>query len=170
MMGFGIDLVHVPEFQAALDDPTSFFFDRYFTANEASYCRGRPASEQARHFAVRYAAREALVKAMDGGRLHQPPAFTFDYREAEVRRDDHGRPFLFATGAVRDYLAVRGVQRIHLSLTHTGDYALAGVMLESKGTRNTNGDDTITGKSALDAMLGAAVTGIGKPTQLPTIR
>lgn len=128
--GSGIDLTLISEFQEVIDDPGSTFIPKYYTRLEIEYCRSQGSRRQARHFAARYAAKEALLKALDGSRLHQKPALHFNYLEAEVNNDEFGRPFLKYYDALNDYVREIGIRKSNLSLSHTGDYAVAQVILE----------------------------------------
>ncbi len=132
--GAGIDMAFVPEFRAAMDDGKTRFLETYFTSRERSYCVNHDGTRGAQSLAARYAAKEALLKALDGERLGAGPEFRFEYREAEVRNDEHGRPYLLAHGALNEYMRGRGITRTLLSLSHTGDYAIAQVVLDSGPT------------------------------------
>lgn len=127
--GIGIDLVHVPEFESALQDENTHFFRSYFSVSELDYCHSGPKDQRARRFAARYAAKEACLKALDGARLHSPAAFRFDYPEAAVCKDEYGRPFFQFAGNLAEFVRELQLQS-RLSLSHTGDYAIAQVSME----------------------------------------
>lgn len=130
--GFGMDIAAAREFEAPLSEESSAFLERCFTAGERETCRARPEGEQALALAARYAAKEAFLKALDGPRLGQDRAFVFRYPEAEVCNDEGGRPYLRFHGRALDFLGEIGVEYAHLSLSHSGDYAVAGVVLERR--------------------------------------
>ena len=79
----GLDVVSVSEVSAALDRFGDRYVDRVFTAREAAYCRASAAT--AERLAVRFAAKEAAVKAL------QPERRWTDWRAIEVKRDRSGR-------------------------------------------------------------------------------
>jgi len=124
--GVGLDLVDVPAFAAQLADPASTFAAAVFTDGER-HAAAAP-GEGARHLAVRWAAKEAFVKAWSATRRGQPPAVAdLDWREIEVARDPFGRPTLLLHGQVA---RACGRPRLHLSLSHDGNVAAAVVVWE----------------------------------------
>ena len=112
--GVGIDVVDVARFAATLQR-TPQLADRLFTDAERTL---PPAS-----LAARFAAKEALAKA-----LGAPVGLR--WRDAEVHRDDAGRPHLSMTGTVAAQAERLGIRRTHLSLSHDAGIASAVVVLE----------------------------------------
>ena len=134
ILGMGIDLVDLKGFRQQLNDPASGFVDQTFTRGERDAAVTAPGQDSAPHLAVRFAAKEALIKAWSIARWGQTPTLSqVDMRHIEVIRDSFGRPNLKLHGAV-DWgvrqLTPSDKLRIHLSLTHDGDYASAVVLLE----------------------------------------
>lgn len=121
IIGIGCDLAEVKRIKKALE--LKGFAARVFTEREQQYCHARGVQAYA-SFAARFAAKEAFVKAIGtglrGGRL----------TEIEVINDELGKPQLVVSGYFKDYAAGLGVQKIHLSLSHTGELAMAQVVLE----------------------------------------
>lgn len=91
--------------------------DRLFTPRE----RALFSSGRVERIAANFAGKEALIKAM--GRL-------LGWKEIEVLRDGDGRPYILLSGRTKALLEERGLRRIHISLSHDGDYAIAFVVLE----------------------------------------
>lgn len=120
IIGTGIDIAEVKRVAGALTKPG--FAEKVFTPAENSYCRGR--KEYAASFAARWAAKEAAAKALGTG------IGPVGWREMEVVVDKKGKPGLVLSGAAADLAGELGVTRIHLSLSHSGDYAVAFVVLE----------------------------------------
>ncbi len=119
----GIDLVHVPRLRALLGGQPAFE-ERVFTDEERAYCRRQ--ADPAPHFAARFAAKEATLKALGMGIT----ALGIDakLKDVEVVREGtapvlalHGRP-----AAEAEKL---GVGSASVSLTHDGDHALAAVVM-----------------------------------------
>ena len=127
--GNGIDLAYIPEFQEALDDRASRFIKEYFTELELEYCRAEGPGRAASRLAARYAVKEAFIKALDGPRLHQPPALNIAYREIETRNDNFGRPFIKIHGQLASYTKEIGILNSFVTISHSGQYATAQVML-----------------------------------------
>lgn len=123
IVGIGIDLIEVPRLAEVLQRQGEAFLQRVFTAGERAYCEGAPRHAAAR-LAARWAAKEALLKALGTG-LRE-----VKWQEIEVVRDELGAPALLLHGAAAEVAQRRGVVRTHLSLTHTEGYAAAQVVLE----------------------------------------
>lgn len=125
IVGIGLDLIEVPRVALALAHPTRGlrFRARVFTEGEIDYCESRRKTA-AQSYAARFAAKEAVMKALGrgfGGGI--------GWREIEVVRG-RGAPRLVLSGAAADLAAERGIVRLHLSLTHTAETAMAYVVAE----------------------------------------
>lgn len=121
VVGVGVDLVHIPSFEEQMDQPGTGF-DTVFTPGERSDVRSR-GSRPARHFAVRWAAKEAVIKAWSASIHGEPPVMDEHVHHLiEVVTDAWGRPRIKLHGEVAKRLP--GVE-FQLSLSHDGDYATA---------------------------------------------
>ena len=121
IIGIGLDVVPIARMAAMLERHGRRAEQRLFSPDERSDCDRR--SEPAQHYAARFAAKEALLKA-----LGAPPGLKWS--EIEVRTADTGRPILLLTGAAAAAAAHRRVTSQHVSLTHAGGMAAAVVVLE----------------------------------------
>lgn len=120
IVGVGIDVVPVARFARALAR-TPGLAQRLFTADEQVTHAGAPRSAES--LAARFAAKEALAKALGApGGMH--------WIDAEVQTDDQGRPTLIVRGTVAARAALLGVVHWHLSLSHDGGVAAATVIAE----------------------------------------
>jgi holo-[acyl-carrier protein] synthase len=124
IVGVGTDLVAVERIAGILDRHGERAIRRIFSESETAYCRGR--GSPAASFAVRFAAKEAFYKALgtgvgEGGR----------WTDVEVVRAPTGPPHIRLLGVAAFRAAERGVRHVHLTLSHTDDFALAFVVLES---------------------------------------
>ena len=121
IVGVGIDVVPVERFATVLAR-TPALADRLFTAAERVTASGAPRSAES--LAARFAAKEALAKALGagGGML---------WTDAEVVVDDVGRPSVVVRGTVAARASSLGVTRWHVSLSHDGGIASATVIAES---------------------------------------
>jgi len=115
-MGVGIDLVDVPAFEAR--------FAEIFTRDELAYCHRQ--SRPWVHLAVRFAAKEALLKALTSGL-----SGAMRWHDIEILRDPAGTPRLKVTGATGDVLDREGLATRSVSLSHTASTAAAVVLLAS---------------------------------------
>jgi holo-[acyl-carrier protein] synthase len=124
IVGVGIDLVSVSRLAAVLERRGERARGRFFTAAEAERCAlARSPSES---FAARFAAKEAFYKALGTG-----VGAAGGWTDVEVVRTETGAPALRLRGAAARSAAARGVGRMHVSLTHSGDTAAAVVVLEA---------------------------------------
>lgn len=131
MFGVGIDIVSIKEFDRLVQDEVTSFTSRHFTSREIEYSKAESHSRPAEHLAVRYAAKEAALKALEQARgTRHPPLSNINYLDMEVSLDDGGRPTLNFTGEVAKLLKEIGVKKTFLSLSHDGDYAVAVLVLE----------------------------------------
>lgn len=120
--GIGVDLVSIPRLRRVIGRWDDRFLRRVFTAREIAYCRAR--RDPVPHFAARFAAKEAGLKALGTGlRLG------VHWRELEVRRERGRAPELVLSGRSQELGRARGGRRMLLALTHEGEYALAQAML-----------------------------------------
>ena len=121
--GIGIDLVHLPRMRGVIERWQERFLRRVFTDGEIAYCQAR--RDPTQHFAARFAAKEAGLKALGTGlRLG------INWRELEVRRERGQAPVLVLSGRSQEIGRARGGgDRLLLALTHDGEYALAQAML-----------------------------------------
>jgi holo-[acyl-carrier protein] synthase len=123
IIGSGIDIVAVPRLARFYERHGERGLERLFTAAEMAYCLQQ--AQPAPSLAARFAAKEALFKALgtgvgEGGR----------WTEAEVVRAANGRPSLRLHGTAAQTAAQQAVRRLHLSLSHTLEFAVASVILE----------------------------------------
>ncbi|MEE2032397.1 holo-ACP synthase AcpS [Rhodococcus chondri] len=126
--GIGFDLVSVPEFAEQLGRPGTTMLAN-FTAGERRDSNTR-SSDPARHFAARWAAKEAVIKAWSAALFGHPPVLPETiHQQIEVVSDAWGRPSIRLHREVAEHL--EGM-RVHVSLTHDGDMAGAFVVLDER--------------------------------------
>lgn len=125
--GIGIDLVEVSRIESALARHGPAFLDRIFTAGEQAYCRGRGGAA-AVHYAARFAAKEAVAKALGCG-----IGARAGWLELEVVRGDGGAPGVRLHGAAAAHALAIGVESVWLSLTHTRGHAAAQAVAVGPG-------------------------------------
>jgi len=123
ILGLGMDLCEIDRIQRLLENDRDRFVRRIYTQGEAAYCAAR--RKPPAHFAARFAAKEAFLKALGKG-------WRLGWTQVEVVRGSSGKPDLFLTGKAAEAAARRGVRRIHLALTHTRETAAAVVVLEGE--------------------------------------
>lgn len=115
IVGIGVDVVDVPRFERSLSR-TPGLLTRLFAPGERML--------KSRSLAARYAAKEALIKALGGSDgVH--------WVEIEVASEPGGRPVFSLTGSTAEVVADRGITAVHLSMSHDADLATAYVVAEA---------------------------------------
>ena len=123
IIGTGIDIVEIARFRKIIAGSGERFLNRVFTPDEQRFCLAR--RDSAPHFAARFAAKEAVFKALETGW-----AKGITWLDVEVRRQEQGAPKIILHGTAREIAASKGVGSTHLSLTHTNNWAAATAILE----------------------------------------
>ncbi len=123
IVSIGIDIVEVYRIRETIAR-TPRFVERVFTAGERAYCEAKGVAA-AQSFAARFAAKEAFLKALKTGWRGK-----ITWHDIEVVSDEDGVPSLNITGEARTILKKLGAERIHLSISHTAEHAIAQVLLE----------------------------------------
>jgi holo-[acyl-carrier protein] synthase len=124
IVGTGIDITEVPRIAAAIERFGERFLNRVYTTKEIAYCRSKKNAVE--RFAARFAAKEAAMKAIGTG-LRQGVT----WHDVEVGHEPGGRPTIIFSGRAAEFAAKLGATRVHLSLTHSEQTAIASVVLES---------------------------------------
>ena len=115
MTSVGIDMIEIQRIREALERYQGFR-DRCFTAAEQAYCERRP--NPAQHYAVRFAGKEAVGKALGFG-----VARAFAWRDVEIA--GRPKPSVTLSGRVARWAESRGAGRIDLSMSHSRELASA---------------------------------------------
>jgi holo-[acyl-carrier protein] synthase len=110
----GVDLIEIDRIRRALERHGDAFRGRCFTAAERQYCESK--ANPAQHYAGRFAAKEAVGKALGSG-VH------FTWREIEIR--GRPKPGVFLSGRTARWAEKTGAGRIEVSMTHSRELAAA---------------------------------------------
>jgi holo-[acyl-carrier protein] synthase len=124
IFGAGTDIIEVQRVEDKLVR-TKSLRTKLFTPTEIAYCESK--HRPAMHFAARFAAKEAFLKAMGTGW-----SGGHKFSEIEVINNARGKPELFVHGKVKEFCEAHGVSAMEVSLTHIKDLASAVVVLETK--------------------------------------
>jgi holo-[acyl-carrier protein] synthase len=119
--GIGIDVVEVARIAAAIARHGEAFLGRLFTPAERAYCD--PKKTPALHYAARFAAKEAVAKALGTGIGRHA-----NWLDLEIAHDAAGAPTLVLHGLAAGYATSHDITAIHISLTHTHAYAAANAL------------------------------------------
>lgn len=123
IVAIGIDIIEVARIREVLLR-TPRFRERVFTAAERAYCDSRGAVA-AQHYAARFAAKEAALKALQTGWRGG-----ISWQDVEVASWESGAPYLILDGPVLELFNASGATSVHVSLSHTAEHAIAQVVLE----------------------------------------
>ncbi len=126
IIGIGTDIFEVGRIKSRIKDEPSFA-ESVFTEVEIKYCN--QFRNRAERFAARYAAKEALMKALGTGWRHG-----ISFKEIEVVNDSLGKPGVKLRGMALKKANELDVTEIHLSLSHTKDLAIAYVIITNHNT------------------------------------
>ena len=122
----GNDIIKVSRIKDSIEKIGETFIKRVYTAEEIAYCESRRMCKY-QSYAVRFAAKEAVYKALSPGE----DGFT-SWQDVEVKRLENGKPFVALSGALSEYAKSKGIEdeNIEISLSHDDDYAIATVVIE----------------------------------------
>ncbi|HYF67502.1 MAG TPA: holo-ACP synthase [Ohtaekwangia sp.] len=123
IIGTGIDLVEVERIEAKLRKENGFR-EKVFSKKEIAYCESQ--TNMAQHFAARFAAKEAFLKAIGQGLQAG-----YELCELEIVVDTLGKPSLNVRGTFLNYLPSDRPVRIHVSMSHLQTVASAVVIVET---------------------------------------
>ena len=123
ILGTGIDIIEVARIRASYDKFGERFLKRILKPAEIAYCLSH--KNPAPHLAVRFAAKEAISKSFGTGIGRQ-----LGWQDMEIGRKESGEPFVILHDKGRKLLEQRGANKIHVSLSHTENYAAAMAILE----------------------------------------
>lgn len=124
IVGLGLDIAEVDRIEAAIRRHGAPFLERLFTPAEVEYCERH--KNKFERYAARFAAKEAAMKALGTGWSNG-----IRWRDIEVVRAPNGKPSLRLEGQAQAIAAMMGVKHCALSITHSGNFALAEVIFES---------------------------------------
>jgi holo-[acyl-carrier protein] synthase len=128
IIGIGMDICDVRRMARELSLPDGGFRDVVFTPGEIAYCESR--RYPARHYAARFAAKEAVLKALGAPKVSTDAG---SFREVEVTVSEAGPRQVALAGRLAVLAHQRHVGGIHLSLTHDCGQAIANVVVEGDG-------------------------------------
>lgn len=123
VLGIGVDLVEAQRIEHSLERFGERFLHRVFTAGEIAYCQSM--KYPARHFAARFAAKEAVSKAFSTG-----IGKSMGWKDIDVHRQESGQPYVVLEGGAKELARARGVVHVWITLSHTDHHAVAMIVLE----------------------------------------
>ncbi len=118
VIGIGTDIVETLRIAQMIERHGELFLGRVYTPHEVGYCSVRKAATQ--HYAGRWAAKEAVLKALGTGW-----ARGIRWRDVEVRNEVGGRPLIHLDGGALDVSQRLGIEQVLISISHCRAYATA---------------------------------------------
>ncbi|HEX3890000.1 MAG TPA: holo-ACP synthase [Verrucomicrobiae bacterium] len=123
ILGTGIDIIEVARIKSSLERFGERFGERILLPDETAYCLSH--KNPAPFVAARFAAKEAISKAFGTGINEQ-----LGWRDMEIAHKESGEPFVILHGKGKILFESRGAKKLHVSLSHTQNYAAAMAVLE----------------------------------------
>jgi holo-[acyl-carrier protein] synthase len=122
IFGIGTDILEVSRIRKVMGEDIGFR-EHIFTEGEIAYCE--KLKNKFQNYAARFAAKEAFMKALGTGWR-----FGIRFADVEVQQNELGKPFIRLHGIAKKLADERKIAAIHVSLSHTKEFALATVVLD----------------------------------------
>ncbi len=118
VIGIGTDIIECDRIEQMIEKHGDTFLKRVYTSDEISYCAGRKAANQ--HYAGRWAAKEAVLKALGTGWAHG-----IQWTDVEVVNQQGGKPEIVLAGVAQQISLDMGIKQMMISISHCKGYATA---------------------------------------------
>ena len=118
VIGIGTDIVEILRIQGMIEKHGELFVQRVYTDHEIAYCSTKKMAPQ--HYAGRWAAKEAVLKAMGTGWIRG-----ISWRDVEVHNHPGGKPSIRLAGGAREVCEKMGIGEIMISISHCRSHATA---------------------------------------------
>jgi holo-[acyl-carrier protein] synthase len=137
LIGLGTDITECLRIARMIERHGELFISRVYTPGEIKYCQGRRQATQ--HYAGRWAAKEAVLKALGIGWRKG-----ISWQDIEIRHEPGGRPVVAVRGGVKDVVERLGIAEIYVTISHCRSHATAtavAVGREKKGEGREEKDE-----------------------------
>ena len=125
IIGTGIDIVEVFRMRDAISKWGDNFLTKVFTEKEIKYSNSKRFAPQ--HFAARFAAKEAVIKAFGVAKKHP-----VNWNDIEIFNDSEGKPIISFSNDALKLKKMKKVSEVVVSMSHSKNYAVASVILLRK--------------------------------------
>ena len=122
-VGLGVDIVEIDEITSIISQEIGFK-EKVYSRDEIEYCESAP--NRMSHYAARFAAKEAFMKACGLGW-----STTLQWKDIETISGRKGKPYLKLHGNAKQFVESKQITNIFISLSHSNHYAIATIILES---------------------------------------
>ncbi len=126
ILGIGTDITECLRIARMIERYGELFIDRVYTAEEIRYCQARKQATQ--HFTGRWAAKEAVLKAMGTGWVRG-----ISWRDIEIRNEPGGKPLVAVRGGAKDVIEHLGIAKVLVSISHCRTHATAYAIALGEG-------------------------------------
>ena len=134
ILGIGTDIIECPRIGKMIEQHGELFLMRVYTEREIRYCQARKHAIE--HFAGRWAAKEAILKAIGTGWTRG-----IAWTDLEVRTTHSGEPKVHVCGAAKEAAVRRGIGDILVSISHCRTYATAyALAVSGSRVKSENGN------------------------------
>ncbi|MCH2114289.1 MAG: holo-ACP synthase [Pirellulales bacterium] len=123
IIGIGTDIIECLRIGQMIERHGELFIRRVYTEHEIGYCSTKKSATQ--HYAGRWAAKEAVLKALGTGWRRG-----ISWRDIEVRNQRSGAPSITLRGGAREVFEELGIRQIHISISHCRSHATATAIAE----------------------------------------
>jgi holo-[acyl-carrier protein] synthase len=123
ILGIGTDIIETLRIAHMIERHGELFIRRVYTDHEIAYCADKKAATQ--HYAGRWAAKEAVLKALGTGWIRG-----ISWRDVEVRHKPGGGPVVALHGGAREVFERQGIHKMHVSISHCRSHATAYAIAE----------------------------------------
>lgn len=113
ILGIGIDIIEIARIKKSIDEYGDRFLKKIFTQNEIAYCNSKFNKYQ--HFAARFAAKEAVYKAISSGWNE-----SLSWMDIEIQNEPNGMPRVEPSGRLKKFLS--GNRELKISISHSDNY------------------------------------------------
>lgn len=116
----GTDIIEVARIQNAIEDMGDKFLNKIYTTSEIEYCKKKGIMCY-QHFAARFAAKEAIFKAISQSLENK---YDVSWKDAQILNNEEGRPYVqFLNNKIKN------IEQIDISMSHIKDYAIASCII-----------------------------------------
>jgi holo-[acyl-carrier protein] synthase len=113
VIGIGIDIIEIDRIKKSIDRYGNHFLNKIYTKNELEYCLSK--SDKYQHLAARFAAKEAVYKALSSGWNKN-----IGWKDIEISNESNGMPIVKLNGEVKTFLSPE--KSLKISISHSRDY------------------------------------------------
>ena len=121
ILGHGVDIIECPRLDKMLSHHGGRFLRRVFTEHEQAYCQQH--KERVQHLAGRFAAKEAVLKALGTGMRGK-----MKWTDVQIANNDLGKPGIVLSGESAQVAERMGVAQVLISISHTREHAVASAI------------------------------------------